>query len=250
MDVCKLYETYLDQDSCSDKIPQGYTMYPVLPSRIEPGFGYITLYRELLGPAPHLDQPSPYPPDLEGLTGQPRALARAPRVHAYRNPSWTRIPLLLDLLDPIGGRGLWGRYGGCLGWQSSQLESFQDSNQGPTLIGFHGDSNSYIKASIQGLLTQVFGEQRRPSEFILFADAKGLSPTCGKGFDAAKKTSRNKKKAPTRFYRSGSTRQKASRSVDAELLPLLPLIFVLPTKISSFFIERVLDQANTIYEGE
>ena len=35
-----------------------------------------------------------------------------------------------------------------------------------------------------------------------------------------------------------------------KLLPLLLLIFVLLTKIRSLFIERVLDQANMIYEGE
>ena len=35
-----------------------------------------------------------------------------------------------------------------------------------------------------------------------------------------------------------------------KLLPLLLLIFVIPTKIRFFFIKRVLDQANTIYEGE
>ena len=76
----------------------------------------------------------------------------------------------------------------------------------PALIRVGGGSIFYIKASIQGLLKQVFGEQRRPSEFILFAAARDLSSTCGKGFAAAKRTARRKKKAPTRFYRSGSTR--------------------------------------------
>ena len=78
--------------------------------------------------------------------------------------------------------------------------------EGLALLGFAQGSIFYIKASIQGLLTQVFGEQRRPSEFILFAAGRGLYPTCGKGFAAAKKTTKRKKKAPTRFYRSGSTR--------------------------------------------
>ena len=74
------------------------------------------------------------------------------------------------------------------------------------MIEFHGDFISFIKASIIGLLIQVFGEQRRPSEFILFAAARGLSPTYGKEFVTAKRIERRKKKAPTRFYRSGSTR--------------------------------------------
>ena len=68
------------------------------------------------------------------------------------------------------------------------------------------DTLHCIKASIQGLLIQVFEEQRRPSEFILFAATRGLSLTCGKGFAAAKRTVRRNKKASTRFYRSGSTR--------------------------------------------
>ena len=120
---------------------------------------------------------------------------------------------------------------------------------GPALIRVGGGSISYIKASIQGILTQVFGEQRRPSEFILFVAARGLSSTCGKGFAAAKITARRKEKAPRRFYRSGA-HDRRLRCPSTQLLPLLLLIFVLPTKIISFFIERVLDQANTIYEGE
>ena len=74
------------------------------------------------------------------------------------------------------------------------------------MIGFHGDFISYIKASIQGLLIQVFGEQRRSSEFILFTTARGLFSTYVKRVAAAKRIARRKKKAPTRFYRSGSTR--------------------------------------------
>ena len=67
-------------------------------------------------------------------------------------------------------------------------------------------SISYIKASILGYLEQVFGEQRKPSEFILFAAARDLFFTCGKRVVAAKRTVRRKKKVLTRFYRSGSTR--------------------------------------------
>ena len=42
------------------------------------------------------------------------------------------------------------------------------------LIGLLGGTVSYIKASILSLLYQVFGELRRPSEFLRFAAARGL----------------------------------------------------------------------------
>ena len=68
-------------------------------------YGYIWIYRLELCSALTWVKPRSYPPDLGVLLGQPKALACAPRARANRNPSWTRIPLLLDLLDPIGGAG-------------------------------------------------------------------------------------------------------------------------------------------------
>ena len=58
--------------------------------------------------------------------------------------------------------------------------------RGADPIRFHGGTISYIKASILGYLIQVFGEQRKPYEFIPFATARGLFPTCGKRVVAAK----------------------------------------------------------------
>ena len=63
----------------------------------------------------HLGQAQDIPTRPGGLPSWPKALARAPRERANRNPSWTRIPLLLYLLDPIGGRGYEAGMGAALG---------------------------------------------------------------------------------------------------------------------------------------
>ena len=85
-------------------------MYAVLPSRIEPGFGYIALYRPEQGPAPNLGKPDPTQPDL-GVSQVGPPMWHAPQ----GNPSSTRIHLVESNLDSSRGRGIGGGYGATLG---------------------------------------------------------------------------------------------------------------------------------------
>ena len=52
-------------------------MYAVLPLRIEPGFGYIAMYKAEHGPAPNLGKLDPIQPDL-GVSEVDPAMWHAP----------------------------------------------------------------------------------------------------------------------------------------------------------------------------
>ena len=93
-------------------------------SRIEPGFGYRSLYSPLLGPVPNWAQPGPTQVGLgssqASLVTWHAPLGRAPQgilLGVGFLPYWT-------LLDPIRGAGVWGGYGESLAAGFPQLESY------------------------------------------------------------------------------------------------------------------------------
>ena len=87
-------------------------MYAFLPSRFEPGSGYIALFGPELGPAPTWSLPRLFPPDL--------AVSQVSTVAWHVPLGRAPVRLLLVLLRQgfracrpyfvsYGGRGLWGR---------------------------------------------------------------------------------------------------------------------------------------------
>ena len=93
----------------------GLHLYAVLPSRIEPGFGYIALYRLEQGPAPNLDKLDPIQPDL----GVPQAGPAK-----WHVPLGNRAPLASPTLvqsRTLQGGGAKGDGWGCLGQQARSL---------------------------------------------------------------------------------------------------------------------------------
>ena len=90
-------------------------MYAVLPSQIEPGFGYIALYRPEQDPAPNLGKPDPNQPYL-GVSQVGPPMWHAPVGRAPQgNLSSTRIHLVESNLDSSRRRVIGGGYGGYLG---------------------------------------------------------------------------------------------------------------------------------------
>ena len=98
-------------------------MYVVLPSRIEPDFGYIALYRPYQCQAPIQGNPNPT------QTGQEVPQASPTMWHVPLGPRHEESFLEWDssswaLFGLFKGAGQVGRVWGCLGWHSKQLESY------------------------------------------------------------------------------------------------------------------------------
>ena len=201
-------------------------------------------------PSTQPGKPGPNPNWPGGLPDWPSRVARAPRVRApgrTLSPNGIRFQACEALFLSYWGRGLWGPTWVALGGTPGFLESYQNSKRGRPRVGLVWDSISYIKACIQGLLNQVFGELFIPSEFLSSCCCQRI---ISQRFSAAKKNSEEEIKAPTRFYKKREHTVEGFKVHRQKLFFLSSQIFVLPTKIRSFSLERVLDQAITIYEGE